>query len=35
MENNLNQEIIEHLMHPRNYDPLENANGVGMKCDEA
>jgi NifU-like protein involved in Fe-S cluster formation len=30
MENNLNQEIIEHLMHPKNYGPLENASGVGV-----
>ncbi len=30
MENNLNQEIIEHLMHPRNYGPLENPTGVGV-----
>jgi nitrogen fixation protein NifU and related proteins len=30
MENNLNQEIIEHLMHPRNYGPLENSTGVGV-----
>lgn len=30
MENNLNQEIIEHLMHPHNYGPLENPTGVGV-----
>ncbi len=30
MENNLNQEIIEHLMHPRNYGPLENPSSVGV-----
>jgi nitrogen fixation protein NifU and related proteins len=30
MENNLNQEIIEHLMHPRNYGPLEKPSGVGV-----
>ncbi|MDD2837388.1 MAG: iron-sulfur cluster assembly scaffold protein [Sulfuricurvum sp.] len=30
MENNLNQEIIEHLMHPRNYGPLENPTGIGV-----
>ncbi|MDP2850869.1 MAG: iron-sulfur cluster assembly scaffold protein [Sulfuricurvum sp.] len=30
MENNLNQEIIEHLMHPHNYGPLENPSGVGV-----
>jgi nitrogen fixation NifU-like protein len=30
MENNLNQEIIEHLMHPRNYGPLEHPTGVGV-----
>lgn len=30
MENNLNQEIIEHLMHPKNYGPLENPTGVGV-----
>lgn len=26
----MNQEIIEHLMHPRNYGPLENATGIGV-----
>ncbi|MGZ8548552.1 MAG: iron-sulfur cluster assembly scaffold protein [Sulfuricurvum sp.] len=30
MENNLNQEVIEHLMHPKNYGPLENSTGVGV-----
>lgn len=30
MENNLNQEIIEHLMHPKNYGPIENPTGVGV-----
>lgn len=30
MENTLNQEIIEHLMHPKNYGPLENPTGVGV-----
>jgi nitrogen fixation NifU-like protein len=30
MENNLNQEVIEHLMHPKNYGPLENPTGVGV-----
>ena len=30
MENNLNQEIIEHLMHPKNYGPLDNPTGVGV-----
>lgn len=30
MENNLNQEIIEHLMHPRNYGPIESPTGVGV-----
>lgn len=30
MENNLNQEIIEHLMHPRNYGPLDHPTGVGV-----
>lgn len=30
MENNINQEIIEHLMHPKNYGPLENPTGVGV-----
>jgi len=30
MENNLNQEIIEHLMHPKNYGPLETPTGVGV-----
>lgn len=30
MENNLNQEIIEHLMHPRNYGPIENPTGIGV-----
>lgn len=32
MENTtqLDQEIIEHLMHPKNYGPLENPTGVGV-----
>lgn len=30
MENTLNQEIIEHLMHPKNYGPLETPTGVGV-----
>lgn len=30
MENSLNQEIIEHLMHPKNYGPLETPTGVGV-----
>ncbi|MDD5158610.1 MAG: iron-sulfur cluster assembly scaffold protein [Sulfuricurvum sp.] len=30
MENNLNQEIIEHLMHPRNYGPLKAPTGIGV-----
>lgn len=30
MEKSLNQEIIEHLMHPKNYGPLENPTGVGV-----
>jgi len=34
MENSLNQEIIEHLMHPKNYGPLENPTGVGVAHSE-
>ena len=34
MENSLNQEIIEHLMHPKNYGPLENPSGVGVAHSE-
>lgn len=30
MENNLNDEILEHLMHPKNYGPLENPTGAGV-----
>jgi nitrogen fixation NifU-like protein len=32
MENTtqLDHEIIEHLMHPKNYGPLENPTGVGV-----
>lgn len=30
MEENINDEIIEHLMHPKNYGPLESPTGVGV-----
>lgn len=30
MEQSLNQEIIEHLMHPKNYGPLEHPSGIGV-----
>ena len=29
----LNQEIIEHLMHPKNYGEITPANGIGMGYD--
>lgn len=29
----LNDEIIEHLMHPKNYGQIEPSNGVGMGFD--
>lgn len=29
----LNQEIIEHLMHPKNYGQIEPSNGIGMGYD--
>lgn len=29
----LNDEIIDHLMHPKNYGQIEPANGVGMGFD--
>ena len=31
--NELNQEVIEHLMHPKNYGQIEPANGIGMGYD--
>ncbi len=34
MNEELNQEIIEHLMHPKNYGQIEPHNGVGMGYDE-
>jgi len=30
----LNQEIIEHLMHPKNYGKLDDPSGVGVGHDE-
>lgn len=30
MEQALNQEIIEHLMHPKNYGPIDHPTGVGV-----
>ncbi len=30
----LNQEIIEHLMHPKNYGQIKPANGIGMGYEE-
>ncbi len=33
MNEELNQEIIEHLMHPKNYGQIEPHNGVGMGYD--
>jgi nitrogen fixation NifU-like protein len=29
----LNEEIIEHMMHPKNYGKLENPSGVGIGYD--
>ena len=30
----LNAETLEHLMHPRNYGKLDNANSIGVAMDE-
>jgi nitrogen fixation protein NifU and related proteins len=30
----MNPEILEHLMHPRNYGKLDDANGIGVALDE-
>ncbi len=30
----MNKEVLEHLMFPRNYGKLDNANGVGVATDE-
>ncbi len=30
----LNKEVLEHLMYPRNYGKLEDANGIGVAVDE-
>lgn len=30
----MNKEVLEHLMHPKNYGKLENPSGVGVALDE-
>jgi nitrogen fixation NifU-like protein len=30
---NVTSEVIEHLMNPKNYGQIENADGVGMGTD--
>lgn len=30
----INKEVLEHLMHPKNYGKLENPSGVGVALDE-
>ncbi len=30
----MNAEVLEHLMHPKNYGKLDNANGIGVATDE-
>ncbi|MBN2895940.1 MAG: iron-sulfur cluster assembly scaffold protein [Campylobacterales bacterium] len=34
MNEELSQEILEHLMHPKNYGQIDPHNGVGMGYDE-
>ena len=34
MPEGMNSEILEHLMNPKNYGKLDNANGVGVGLDE-
>ena len=30
----INAEVLEHMMHPKNYGVMEDANGVGMAVDK-
>ena len=34
MPEGMNPEVLEHLMSPKNYGKLEDANGVGVAVDE-
>jgi nitrogen fixation NifU-like protein len=34
MPEGMNPEVLEHLMSPKNYGKLDNANGVGVALDE-
>jgi nitrogen fixation NifU-like protein len=34
MPNGMNSEVLEHLMNPKNYGKLDDANGVGVALDE-
>ncbi len=34
MPEGLNPEVLEHLMYPRNYGKLDDANGIGIALDE-
>ncbi|MCD6173951.1 MAG: iron-sulfur cluster assembly scaffold protein [Sulfurimonas sp.] len=34
MPEGMNAEVLEHLMHPKNYGKLDDANGVGVALDE-
>ena len=34
MPTGINKEVLEHLMQPKNYGKLEDANGVGVALDE-
>ena len=34
MPEGMNSEVLEHLMDPKNYGKLDNANGVGIALDE-
>lgn len=34
MPEGMNSEVLEHLMSPKNYGKLEDANGVGVALDE-
>ncbi len=34
MPEGMNPEVLEHLMNPKNYGKLDNANGIGVALDE-
>jgi len=34
MPEGMNAEVLEHLMHPKNYGKIDDANGIGVALDE-